>query len=59
MIMQTRMLAAIPRVIMISQSVPEILALTDVEAVGQRPNYGILYDVEMYHWAIVAQVSRD
>lgn len=59
MVMQTRMSAAIPRVLMISQSVLEILALTDVEAVGQGPSYGIPYDVEIYRWAIVAQVSRD
>ena len=53
------MSAVILRVLMISQFVLEILALIDVEAVGQGPSYGIPYDVEIYRWAIVAQVSRD
>ena len=59
MIMQRWISAAIKKVLMFSQSRFEILALTDVEVIGPWPSHGVPYDMEIYRWALVTQVSRD
>jgi hypothetical protein len=52
-IMQRWISAAIPRVLMFSQSRFEILALTDVEVIGPWPSHGVPYNMEIYRWAAV------
>jgi hypothetical protein len=58
-IMQRWISAAISRVLMFSQSHFKILALTDVKMIGPWPSHRVPYNMEIYRWAAVTQVSRD